>query len=97
MLYVINAEFGGFTVPEEVREVLKCDEDGFGYDKDIRTNETLIEWVCAHRDDDENDLALVNIPEESTDWEMDEYDGFESILAVVNGKIIHLESWDGVE
>lgn len=92
MMYVINAAFGGFSVPEEVASELGCGRYAFGYDGDIRANEVLIAWVREHRD--ETDLALVEIPEEATDWEMDEYDGFESIIAVVDGRIVHLHAWD---
>lgn len=97
MLYVINAAFGGFSVPDEVMNALGCDRYAFHYENDIRTDETLIEWVFEHRNVVGNDLALVDIPENATDWEIDEYDGFESIIAVVDGKIVHLGAWDGVE
>lgn len=95
MLYVINAAFGGFSVPEEVASELGCGRYGWDYEGDIRTNETLIAWVREHRD--ETELALVEIPEEATDWEMSEYDGYESIIAVVDGRIIHLDTEDEEE
>ena len=97
MLYVINAAYGGFCVPDEVTNALGCDRYTFYYADDIRTDETLIAWVREHRNDEDNELALVNIPENATDWELNEYDGFESIVAVVDGKIVHLGAWDGVE
>ena len=97
MLYVINATFGGFYIPNAVRSALGCDRYSFNYAGDIRANETLITWVREHRDDKRNELALVNIPENATDWELNEYDGLESITAVVDGKIVHLDAWDGVE
>lgn len=37
----------------------------------------------------EGRLEVVEIPEEATDWEIDEYDGQESITYVVDGKIYH--------
>lgn len=89
MMYVINANWGGFAVPDEVAEQIGCGRYAFDREHDVRTDERLIEWVKAHKD--ETDLALVNIPDEATDWEMDEYDGWESIIAVIDGKIVHLE------
>lgn len=89
MTYVINANWGGFAVPNEIAEQIGCDRYAFKYGHDIRTDERLIEWVKAHKG--ETDLALVNIPDEATDWRMDEYDGWESILAVIDGKIVLLD------
>jgi hypothetical protein len=31
----------------------------------------------------------VAIPDEATDWELDEYDGFERVTYVVGGKLYH--------
>lgn len=92
MMYVINANWGGFEVPEELEEQIDLENYDLGlYDYDeIRKDERLIEWVKAHKG--ETDLALVNIPDEATDWEMDEDDGWESIIAVINGKIVHLKA-----
>ena len=97
MLYVINANYGGFSVPDEVMNTLGCGRYAFDYSDDIRTNEVLIAWVREHCNNVGNDLALINIPDNATDWELNEYDGLESITAVVNGKIVHLGAWDGVE
>ena len=92
MMYVINADYGGFEVPEEVISTLGCGRYGLDYEGDIRTNEVLIAWVREHRD--ETDLALVEIPDEATDWEKEECDGYESIIAVVDGRIVHLNEWE---
>ena len=63
------------------------------YDEDQRTNPILIEMVerdagaangrCA-------ELKVVEIPDNATDWELDEYDGAESIIYVTDGKIHHI-------
>ena len=36
-----------------------------------------------------SELAVVEIPETATDWEINEYDGFETVTYVLNGKIFH--------
>lgn len=86
MKYVINGTWGGYSVPDEVRAVLGCNR----YDENVRTNPTFVNWVLAHSDT--TDLEVVEIPKEATDWELEEYDGLESIIAVINGKIVHLSS-----
>lgn len=87
MKYVINTTWGGFSVPTEVCERLKCDPYCFNVDEfDVRASSELIAWVEAHPD---GDLGVVNIPDNATDWEINEYDGLEHIIAVVDGKIVH--------
>ena len=98
MKMVINANYGGYSIPDEFLE-----EYGIGeldYDMyELRTDPRFIEWVereraAAENDDDKwdegFDLAVVEIPDEATDYEIDEYDGYESVIAVVDGKIIHI-------
>lgn len=86
MKYVINGTWGGYSVPDEVCAVLGCKR----YDENVRTNSTFVDWVLAHSGT--TDLEVVEIPKEATDWELEEYDGLESIIAVINGKIVHLSS-----
>ena len=87
MKYVINSNWGGFSIPEEVKSVFNKYWNGSD-DYDPRTDEVLINWVLTHKN--ETDLKVVEIPDEATDWELNEYDGWESIIAVVNGKLIHI-------
>lgn len=85
MKMVINASYGGFGlgVDEQYEDWvlnLECD----------RTNAELVEFVETHPDEC-GDLAVITIPDEATDWEMDEYDGWESVIYVLNGKIVHAD------
>lgn len=88
MKMVINECYGGFSLPEEF-----CENFGFdSYDDIDRTNPDLIDFIeakggevrhgCAH-------LVVEEIPDEVTDWEISEYDGYESIIYVLDGKIHH--------
>lgn len=86
MYYVINNEYGGYRVPDAVRAILNCGM----FDEDVRSNFQFVRWVMEHPND--TDLAVVEIPEYATDWELDEYEGFESVIAVVNGRIVHLDT-----
>ena len=85
MKMVINANYGGFGLG-----VAKQYKD-WVYDlEDDRTNTELVEFVETHPNEC-GDLAIVTIPEGATDWELDEYDGCESVIYVLNGKIVHAE------
>lgn len=88
MKIVINACYGGFSLPKEF-----CNLYGFStYDDIERTDSRLIDFVeskggcirehCAY-------LIIEAIPDEATDWEINEYDGYESIIYVLDGKIHH--------
>lgn len=86
MYYVINGSYGGYHVPKEVRAMLNCG----AYDEEVRSNFRFVRWVMEHSNS--TDLEVVEIPAGATDWELDEYDGFESVIAVVNGRIVHLDA-----
>lgn len=81
MKMVLNKDYGGFGygVDEKYDDIInRCE----------RTDAELIEFVETHPDEC-GDLAVVEIPDEATDWELDEYDGWESVTYVVDGKIYH--------
>ena len=86
MKYIINANYGGYGVEQEVMDKLGLTEEQ-AYD---RQNPELIKYIEEGNDVNEGDLVVVEIPDEATDFEVDEYDGYESIIAVVDGKIVHI-------
>lgn len=84
MKIVINTDFGGFGINYEIAKkygLYKCD--------DIHTNEKLIELIESGIDcnDECSKLSVVEIPDEATDYYIEEYDGAESVLYVLDGKI----------
>lgn len=83
MKLVINTSFGGFSLPEAFRE-----KYGFEsvYDDIERTDSRLVEYVEKNPCDC-GDLEVVEVPDEATDYMMTEYDGNESVIYVINGKI----------
>ena len=89
MTLVLNRDWGGYSMPQDI-----CDAYDLGdvWDTDIERNDLrLVKWVREHLDEHGKygDLALVEIPDNCTDYEIDEYDGWESIIYVVDGKIYH--------
>ena len=91
MKFVLNECFGGFSLPEEFCEIYNCDK----YDDIDRTDKRLIDFLenyfsatgessykgtCSY-------LVIEEIPNTATDWYIDEYDGAESLIYVVDGKL----------
>lgn len=81
MKIVVNCAFGGYgyKVDKELKSLIDKHEND-------RTNPELIACVennpnCC------GDLDVMEIPDNATDWDIHEYDGLETILYVVDGKI----------
>lgn len=83
MKMVINANYGGFGL-----NVAERYEDWVLDFEDDRTNAELVEFVETHPNEC-GDLKVIIIPDDATDWEMNEYDGWESVIYVLGGKIIY--------
>ena len=81
MKIVINANFGGYGCDVSEQYVDLVDR----YEGD-RTNPELVSFVENHPDDC-GDLAIVTIPDNATDWDIQDYDGNEDLIYVVDGKI----------
>lgn len=86
MKMIINNCYGGFGVRQEVLDELEL--NGFS-EEELRTAARLIEEIENGKDvsDDCAELKVVEIPDESTDYYLDEYDGLESVIYVVDGKL----------
>ena len=88
MKIVINKCYGGFGISETGLKILG--EENYW---DIgRTDERLISLIeNGYKIDDYfAKLVVVEIPDEATDWKIDEYDGFERVIYVVDGKIFQI-------
>ena len=88
MKIVINTCFGGFSLSDFAVTALELDSR---YDSISRTDARLISLIEKYGSEVCSgmfaDLEVVNIPDEATDWMMQEYDGSEDILYVLDGKI----------
>ena len=87
MKIVLNRCYGGFSVSNAVAEKLGLESP---YDDISRTDSRLIELVEADSKAASGSCAslhVVEIPEEATDYMINEYDGCETLYIVVDGKI----------
>ena len=89
MKFVLNKCYGGFGLSKEACDILHCDSyDYSAYDK--RSDDKLIEVVeelGANASDKFARLRVVDIPDETTDYIIDDYDGVERVTFVVDGRI----------
>ena len=86
MKIILKQCFGGFGVSDEAMErlgLIELDEEN------LRTNPELISAIESGEDvnDDYSELAVINIPDAATDYYVDEYDGLETLIYVVEGKL----------
>lgn len=89
MFYLaVNRDWGGFRVPAEVAITIGCDI--YDDDNEIRRDPVLIDWIRKHSYED---LKLACIPDEATDFMINDYDGFETVIMCVNGKLEYAEIW----
>lgn len=87
MKIVVNKCFGGFALSDSAVKALGLKGR---YDNVDRTNPDLIALVEADSEKASgfcSRLQVVTLPDNTTDWMIDEYDGAEQVLFVVDGKI----------
>lgn len=87
MKLVINKCFGGFSVNDNIVKMLNLESR---YDlEDDRTNAKLIELIESgvNVNSEYSDLVVVEIPDDATDYKINEYDGYETVYYVLDGKI----------
>lgn len=86
MKVIINVCFGGFGVREDIEEKLNLTHLS---EDEIRYNADLIALIESGEDvsDELAELKVVELPDNCTDYYIDEYDGNESVIYVVDGKL----------
>ena len=85
MKLVLNKTYGAFKMPPEIMEKYgyECP-----YDPIARDNPDLIEYVERYGYECRGTvLRVVIISDEATDFEMIDYDGVESVVYIVDGKL----------
>ena len=97
MKVVINVEYGGFALPDEFMEMYPNEFSScYDYSKEIRQDERLINYLenLSEEEIDTSDLQIAYIPDDATDWRIEEYDGAETLYYVLNGKICEANIYD---
>lgn len=92
MKVIYNACFGGFGFSKEAERFFQknnvSDTDLLTFEEE-RTNPIRVKYVEEHSDKaswEWAQLEIAEIPDDATDWWIDEYDGAESVYYVQNGK-----------
>ena len=93
MTFVLNKCYGGFGLSDFACERLGLETE---WDYDYRDNlmvdalaSLIAEFGSEKCSGDFARLQVVTIPDEATDFEVNEYDGFEELTYVINGKLYH--------
>lgn len=97
MKVVINRCYGGFGLSDEFIETYPQFEE-YNYcwysDRDKRSDQNFISAIenfgLEKSKGHSASLKIIELPNDTTDWEIEEYSGNESITCVVDGKIKHL-------
>lgn len=88
MKIVLNKCFGGYSVSQACADALG-ESSRYMVDREDPRLIEMVERDSKWASGTSAKLAVVELPDNTTDWEMDEYDGIESIIYVVDGKIHH--------
>lgn len=86
MKFVVNKCFGGFGLSKKAQEMLGINSP-YDLDRDDPKLIEIVEKLGEEANGNYAQLEVIEIPTEATDYELDEYDGIESIIYVLNGKI----------
>ena len=81
---VINRPYGGFHLGSGFVQAYDLKSPYISIERD---DKDLVAWVEAHPDDNP-DLHVVEIPDEATDYTINEYDGAENVIMVIDGKLV---------
>lgn len=88
MKIVVNRCFGGFRLCNIAEDILATNSFEIS-----RTDANLIKLIeekgAELVQEKYSKLEIVEIPDDITDWELNDYDGYESIIYVMNGRIYH--------
>ena len=85
MKIVINKCYGGFELSKRAQALMP-----YGYmNRNDLALVNCVELLGKDASGSYAKLRIVEIPDDATDWEVEEYDGFEWLTYVVDGKIYH--------
>ena len=92
MKVVINDCYGGMQLTDDMRKTLDL-ETSFPTDVELRRNDPKFVQIVedyinsGNNTSDYTHYKIVEIPDKATDFAIEEYDGLESVIYVVDGKL----------
>lgn len=89
MKLVINRCYGGFSLSASAVKALDLRSAYSDIDRNDERLIALVEMDADKASGESAKLRVVELPDEITDYEVDEYDGYESVTYVLDGKIYH--------
>lgn len=91
MKIVVNRCYGGFGFSRKACKMLGLESQYAYVDRTDPAVIACVEQLGQAASGSCSRLEIVEIPDNATDWEVGEYDGAESVIYVVDGKIYHEE------
>lgn len=91
MKLVVNKCYGGFGLSRRAARALGLEHT---YDDIDRADPQLVHLIEQFGfeavSDEYAHLKVVEVPVGVTDWEINDYDGYETVIYVLNGKLYHI-------
>lgn len=90
MKIAINTCYGGWGLSKGFFEKYPQFKEKSTTRDDFEFIKCLEEFGTKEASNDYSQISIVEIPDEATDFIINEYDGYESVIYVVNGKIFEI-------
>ena len=89
---VINIDYGGYSISNKAWKAIQdAHEPSEIQGDECRTSPALIDFIHKYgfkaASGHYSNLAFALIPDDATDWRIEEYDGMETVWYVQNGKM----------
>ena len=89
MIFILNKCYGGWSISDFAMEQLGLDSNYPDMDEvdEKKLAELINEYGSEKCSGHSAELKVIEIPDNATDWDIEDYDGIERIVYVVDGKL----------
>jgi hypothetical protein len=89
MIFILNKCYGGWSISDFAMEQLGLDSNYPDMDEvdEKKLAELINEYGSEKCSGHSAKLKVIEIPDNATDWDIEDYDGIERIVYVVDGKL----------
>ena len=89
MTFILNKCYGGWSISDFAMEQLGLDSNYPDMDEvdEKKLAELINEYGSEKCSGHSAKLKVIEIPDNATDWDIEDYDGIERIVYVVDGKL----------